>query len=83
MTIQLNEDEFFHRASHFLLPRMGEGARLELDTDLLEPDGLDSLIMIEFFFFLEEQRGSPIDTEGFTIQSMATLRRAYQLVSKS
>ena len=79
--MHLSEEEFNLRAIQFLNPRLGEGADIGLDTDLLEPGGLDSLVMIEFFFFLEEQNGSPIDTEGFTIQSISTIRRAYQLIA--
>jgi hypothetical protein len=44
---------------------------------------LDSLLVLEFFFFLEEIRGSAIDADRVSTASLSTLRNAYQLVAGS
>ena len=80
-TARLTEDEFISRASRFLTERLGEGATFDADTDLVGSGVLDSLAMLEFFFFVEEQRGEPIDTKGFSLQSISSIRSAYKLAS--
>jgi acyl carrier protein len=75
----MTESEFIERASAFLTERFGEGASFDADTDLVGSGLLDSLAMLEFFFFIEEQRGTPIETKGFATAAIATIRRAYAL----
>jgi hypothetical protein len=42
---------------------------------------MDSLLVLEFFFFLEELRGSAIEADDFSVGAVSTLRRAYRLVA--
>jgi hypothetical protein len=79
----LTEHEFIARASAFLTERLGDGARFDPDTDLVGSGVLDSLAMLEFFFFVEEQRGEAIDTKEFSLQSISSIRTAYRLASAS
>jgi hypothetical protein len=37
--------------------------------------------VLEFFFFLEQFRGSAIEAEEFSVASISTLRKAYRLVA--
>src|ERR1700759_3450951 len=80
-TAKLTEDEFISRASTFLTERLGDGARFDADTDLVGSGVLDSLAMLEFFFFVEEQRGEAIDTKDFSLQSISSIRAAYRLAA--
>jgi acyl carrier protein len=80
-TAKFTEDEFISRARSFLTERLGDGATFDADTDLVGSGLLDSLAMLEFFFFIEEQRGTPIDTKGFSLQLISSIRAAYQLAS--
>lgn len=81
MTTALTEDVFISRASAFLTDRLGDGARFDADTDLVGAGVLDSLAMLEFFFFIEEQRGAPIDTKEFSLQQISSIRTAYRLAA--
>lgn len=82
-TATLTEDEFISRASTFLTERLGDGAAFDADTDLVGSGVLDSLAMLEFFFFVEEQRGAAIDTKNFSLQLISSIRTAYKLASSS
>lgn len=78
----MTEAEFYEKAKAFLLERIGEKATpLTEDTELVESGLLDSLLVLEFFFFLEELRGTSIEPENFSVSSVATLRSAYGFVS--
>ena len=58
----MSEDEFVDQAHEFLQQRIGDQADgVEGDTELVASGILDSLLVLEFFFFLEEVRGSAID----------------------
>jgi len=80
-TAKLTEHEFISRASTFLTERLGDGAAFDADTDLVGSGVLDSLAMLEFFFFVEEQRGEAIDTKDFSLQSISSIRTAYKLAA--
>lgn len=82
-TVTLTEAEFISRASAFLTDRLGDGAAFDADTDLVASGVLDSLAMLEFFFFVEEQRGQPIDTKDFSLQLISSIRTAYKLAATS
>jgi hypothetical protein len=82
-TGQITEGEFIDRAHAFLTERVGDGRSFDADTDLVKSGVLDSLLMVEFFFFLEQVRGEAINTEGFSVQSIATLRSAYRFAMAS
>ena len=78
----MTEAEFYEKAKAFLQERIGEKATpLTADTELVESGILDSLLVLEFFFFLEQLRGTSVDPENFSVASVSTLRNAYQLVS--
>jgi acyl carrier protein len=77
----MSEDEFVARAHEFLQLRIGDEAnRVEGDTELVASGILDSLLVLEFFFFLEEVRGSAIDPEQVSVEALSTIRNAYRLV---
>jgi acyl carrier protein len=77
----MSEDEFVARAHEFLQLRIGDQAnRVEGDTELVASGILDSLLVLEFFFFLEEVRGSAIDPEQVSVEALSTIRNAYRLV---
>jgi acyl carrier protein len=82
-TAKLTENEFIARARTFLTERLGDGAVFDADTDLVAAGVLDSLAMLEFFFFVEELRGEAIDTKDFSLQSISSIRTAYQLAMAS
>jgi acyl carrier protein len=77
----MSEDEFVARAHEFLQQRIGDQANgVEGDTELVASGILDSLLVLEFFFFLEEVRGSAIDSEQVSVEALSTIRNAYRLV---
>jgi acyl carrier protein len=77
----MSEDEFVARAHEFLQLRIGDEAnRVEGDTELVASGILDSLLVLEFLFFLEEVRGSAIDPEQVSVEALSTIRNAYRLV---
>jgi acyl carrier protein len=77
----MSEDEFVDRAHEFLQQRIGDQADgVEGDTELVASGILDSLLVLEFFFFLEEVRGSAIDPEEVSVEALSTIRNAYRLV---
>jgi acyl carrier protein len=77
----MSEDEFVDRAHEFLQQRIGNQADgVEGDTELVASGILDSLLVLEFFFFLEEVRGSAIDPEEVSVEALSTIRNAYRLV---
>ncbi|HET9622743.1 MAG TPA: hypothetical protein VFP84_15325 [Kofleriaceae bacterium] len=82
-TAKITENEFISRASAFLTSKLGDGAKFDADTDLVAAGVLDSLAMLEFFFFVEEQRGEPINTKDFSLQAISSIRTAYQLALAS
>lgn len=78
----MSEDEFIWAAREFLCERLGsKGEHVDGDTELLDSGLLDSLMILEFFFFLENVRGDALQSDASSISAMATLRSAYQLVS--
>jgi len=78
----ISEPDFLESAREFLSSRMtGDTAEIAPTTELIDSGLMDSLLILEFFLFLEDLRGSSIDPEGFDVASLATLRDAYQLVA--
>ncbi|MFI1681368.1 phosphopantetheine-binding protein [Streptomyces sp. NPDC020607] len=80
----MDEETFYEESRKYLREILGE-ADLELasDTELLDSGLLDSLSTLEFFFFIEEVRGAPIDPEEASPESISTLRNAYKLVQSA
>jgi acyl carrier protein len=81
-TSVLSENEFIERARAYLadiadVPEEG----LDPDADLVASNLIDSLALVEFFAFIEEQRGSPIAPDRVSLDSLSTIRKAYELVS--
>lgn len=78
----ISEDKFLAAAKEFLGERLGDrAAAVDFDTELVRSGLLDSLLVLEFFFFLEGLTGTELDPEDATVESLSTLRNAYQLVA--
>jgi len=77
----LTEGEFITEARRYLAS-IADVSEDELgpDVDLIAENLIDSLTLVEFFAFIEEQRGSPIDPERVSLDSLSTIRKAYQLM---
>lgn len=77
----IGEQQFFESAREFLRERIGDqAAHVDADTELVESGLLDSLLVLEFFFFLESTRGAAIEPGAATVEVLSTLRSAYQIV---
>ncbi|MBE7324657.1 hypothetical protein IEQ44_08325 [Nocardioides sp. Y6] len=75
----ISEQQFMESAATFLRQRLGEGAAaVDADTELIESGLLDSLLVLEFFFFLEELTGTAIDPAQASAKDLASLRTAYR-----
>lgn len=78
----MTQDEFIAEAKAFFESRIGdEAAAITGDSDLVGSGIMDSLMLLEFFFFLEELNGSALDAESITTESLSTLNGAFALVS--
>lgn len=76
----LTEQEFIERARRFLSEVGGEDpAAIDPDANLVDNGVLDSLLLIAFLAFVEEQRGYEMDIQEDDIKLLATLRTAYAL----
>jgi acyl carrier protein len=58
----------------WLLARKPAFAELPDDLDLIENRVIDSLIFLEFVFFLEELTGRELQTTAETVEAFRTLR---------
>jgi acyl carrier protein len=75
------EEEFIARARQFLREIGGEKAdTVSADANLLESGILDSLAVIAYVAFVEEQRGSELEMGPEELALIMTLRSAYSLV---
>lgn len=80
----ISEDRFLEMGQEFLQERLGDkAAGIGADTELVESGLLDSLMILEFFFFLENVSGTVVKPEEATVQSLSTLRSAYRQVVAS
>lgn len=78
----ITEEEFIEAARQFLRQRLGGRAdHVDGDTELVDSGLLDSLMVLEFFFFLEDLRGDAIPPDASSVKAIGTLRTAYQLVA--
>lgn len=76
-----SEEEFIVRARRFLHEIGGvDTSTLDVDANLLRSGVLDSLLLIAFLAFVEEQRGSEVHIGPEEIGLLTTLRGAYSLV---
>ena len=72
-------EKFFGLSREFILARKGVSpGSIELDEDLVTSGVVDSLLLVQFFFYVESLVGRPIETEGFTLDSFRSLRRIYE-----
>lgn len=77
----ISEEKFFELSREFLVERLGSKAEgIDANTELIESGILDSLMILEFFFFLEGITGTAVEPGSASVESLATLRSAYQLV---
>jgi acyl carrier protein len=79
-----DEAEFVAEATAFLVGicELSDG-ELAPDQDLLNAGILDSLQILEFLAFIEVKRGRPLPAGAFSAESMATVRKAYELLTAS
>jgi len=79
---EMTKDQFVTAAKTFLTEKVGdEAATVDAETNLVDAGSMDSLMILEFFFFLEELKGSAIDSSKVSDESLATLSGAYELVA--
>jgi acyl carrier protein len=78
----VDEASFIDRAVRFLAEISGEDpGSIDADTQLLETSFFDSLALIAFLEFLEQQRGSPLPVspkDGIPVGALASIRTAYR-----
>jgi acyl carrier protein len=75
------EEEFIARARQFLHEIGGQHVdAVDVDANLLESGVLDSLAIIAYVAFVEEQRGSELEMGPVELELIMTLRSAYTLV---
>jgi len=80
----MTKEEFVQAAREFLWDRIGEQSKeIEPDTDLIKSGIMDSLMLLEFFFFLEEKKGSALEASAVTNEALSSLENAYSLVAGS
>jgi acyl carrier protein len=78
--VDLGEEEFIARARRFLSEVGGKDASaIDPDANLVDNGILDSLLLIAFLAFVEEQRGYEMEIQEADIKLLATLRTAYRL----
>lgn len=81
MSINFSQDEFEGRARLFIEQQTGcAGSAIASNTDLLESGIVDSLLLVEFFFFLEELAGCDIPSEAVKPERISTFTGAYALL---
>jgi acyl carrier protein len=77
----VTETEFIERARRFLSEIGGEDlTSIDPDANLVDNGVLDSLLLIAFLAFVEEQRGYEMEIREEDIKLLASLRTAYALV---
>lgn len=77
----MTEEEFIARARVFLREIGGVDAdSVDVDANLVETGVLDSLAIIAYVSFIEEQRGSEMEMGPEELRLLMTLRSAYLLV---
>jgi acyl carrier protein len=80
-TLPLTQEDFNLRARSFLQEIGGaDTTTSDPDTNLLETGTLDSLLLIAFLAFVEQQRGSELNIGPDELKLLLTLRTAYALV---
>lgn len=79
-----SEQDFVEAAVAHLSALSGtDASELGPDTLLRETGWFDSLLLVSFLDFIEEQRGSPLPVSadtGLPLADLATVRSAYRLV---
>jgi len=76
----LTEEEFIVRARRFLSEIGGvDPTAIDPDANLVDNGVLDSLLLIAFLAFVEEQRGYEMDMREEDVKLLARLRTAYTL----
>ncbi|WP_164019629.1 phosphopantetheine-binding protein [Pyxidicoccus trucidator] len=76
----LTEGEFIARAQRFLTGLGVDPTALDPDTNLVDTRVLDSLLLLAFLAFVEEQRGYEAEPKPEDLVAIRTLRTAYSLV---
>ena len=76
----LTDDDFIARAQYFLIGLGVNPASLDPDVDLVAAGVLDSLLLLAFLAFVEEQRGHEAALQPEDVAAVRTLRTACALV---
>jgi hypothetical protein len=71
--------EFIEKARDFLAKFGVNRALLDADVDLVDAGILDSLLLLAFFAFVEEQRGQDAQFDPQDVMAIRTLRGASAL----
>jgi acyl carrier protein len=83
MKAHMSQEEFEGYARQFIEQQTGRsGGEIDSDTDLLATGIVDSLLLVEFFFFLEQLAECDIPSETVKPERISTLTGAYQLLSE-
>lgn len=81
------EPEFVADAQTWLRQRAGDDVGVVgPDVDLVRSGVLDSLLLVAFLTYLQDERGGPLPMaadSGITVEDFSTLRRAYDLVTRA
>ncbi len=75
-----SEEEFIKNAVEFLDEIGVDTAELGPETNLIDTGVLDSLAILTFLDFLEQQWDKEVDVDELSIDSISTLRRAYRFM---
>lgn len=76
-----SEDEFFKNAIAFFEEIGVDTEAVSPDTDLIDTGILDSLAILTFLDFLEQQWDSEIDFDDLDTRSISTLERAHRFMT--
>lgn len=76
----LTETEFMDAAMGFLEGIGADVSAVDPDTHLIDSGVLDSLAILAFLDFLENQCGAVVQIEELEIDTIATLNNAFKLL---
>jgi acyl carrier protein len=75
----MKAEEFFQQVSVFLAERARvQPEQISPDTDFIANGWVDSVLLIDLFFFVEDLVGCRVSTEGLTPDSFSTARKIFE-----
>lgn len=78
MTPPTDREEFLRSARAFVAERTGV-CDVDPDQNLVAAGIFDSLLLVDFFFFVEDTTGAEIPSGAEAVQLMSSLNGAYRL----